>query len=39
MTSAIFGRDLRSPNEILSAIRLGAMSVAQIRVLAERGYQ
>ena len=38
-TSAIFGRDFRSQNEILNAIRLETMSMAQIRALAERGYQ
>jgi opine dehydrogenase len=38
-TSAIFSRDFRTQNDILDAIRLDAMSVAQIRTLAEEGYR
>jgi opine dehydrogenase len=37
--SAIFGRDFRTQNEILNALQLESLSVAQIRALAERGYQ
>jgi opine dehydrogenase len=38
-TSAIFSRDFRTQNAILNALRLDSMSAAQIRALAERGYQ
>jgi opine dehydrogenase len=38
-TSAIFSRDFRTQNEILNALRLDSLSVAQILALGERGYQ
>ncbi len=38
VTSAMFGRDFRAENEILTALQVDTMSVEQIRRLCESGY-